>query len=67
MTEEQVTAGIFLRRLERLIRIRFHYREEFNYFGAQMISRAISATYGDCLDYGVDCEADAIMSKGRTT
>lgn len=66
MTEEQVTAGVFLRRLERLIRLRRHYNDDLADLGVRMLTRAITATYGDCLDYGVDCEADAIMSKERT-
>lgn len=66
MTEEQITAGVFLRRLERLIRLRDVYRDDLNDDARRLLSRAISATYGDCLDYGVDCEADAIMNKAQS-
>ena len=66
MTGEQVTAGIFLRRLERLFRLRDVYRHELNAQAWRLLTRSITATYGDCLDYGVDCEADAIMSKAQS-
>lgn len=53
---------VFLRRLERLIRMRREYREDLNPLGIRLLDRAIEATFQDCIDFGGMKEAKALMA-----
>ena len=61
-TEGQVKA-VFVRRLERLMRLRKEYREDLNPLGLRLLDRAIYATYRDCLDFGAEQKARQIMAR----
>lgn len=54
--------GTFLRRLERLIRMRRDYREDLNPLGIRLLDRAIEATFQDCIDFGGEKEARNLMT-----
>jgi hypothetical protein len=54
--------AMFLQRLKRLIKVRRHYSDDLNTMGAEMIDRAIYATYRDCSDYGGQDEALKLMT-----
>ena len=52
----------FLKRLERLIRMRRDYREDLNPLGIRLLDRAIEATFQDCVDFGGAKEAQDLMT-----
>jgi hypothetical protein len=54
--------AMFVQRLKRLIRVRRDYDEDLNSLGAELIDRAIYATYRDCVDYGASDEALKLMT-----
>jgi hypothetical protein len=60
--EEGRSKSFFVRRLERLVRMRKDYREDLNPLGLRLLDRAIYATYRDCIEYGAAAEARALMS-----
>ncbi len=53
---------LFVKRLERLIRLRKVYRDDLNSTGAELLDRAIYSTYRDCIDYGAEAQARSLMS-----
>lgn len=60
--------GIFLARLERLIRLYREYcgdKPDLNAWGRLMLERAIDATYRDCIEYGCADMARPIMAAHR--
>jgi hypothetical protein len=59
---EGQTKAVFIRRLERLMRLRRDYLEDLNPLGLRLLDRALYATYRDCLDYGAAREAKEIMA-----
>jgi hypothetical protein len=61
-TEGQ-TKAVFVRRLERLMRLRRDYIDDLNPLGLRLLDRALYATYRDCLEYGAANEANEIMAK----
>lgn len=62
-TAEGLTKDVFIRRLERLMRLRRDYMEDLNPLGLRLLDRALYATYRDCLDFGAAAEAKEIMAK----
>ena len=60
---EGQTKAVFVRRLERLMRLRRDYLEDLNPLGLRLLDRALYATYRDCLDYGAAREANEIMAQ----
>jgi hypothetical protein len=64
-TDDQLRTT-FVRRLERLLRMRRDYRDDLNPLGFRLLDRAIQATYQDCLDHGASGEAKAIMNSYST-
>jgi hypothetical protein len=60
---EGTTKTVFIRRLERLMRLRRDYLDDLNPLGLRLLDRALYATYRDCLDYGATREANEIMAK----
>jgi hypothetical protein len=60
--EEGGIQALFVKRLERLIRLRSHYREDLNPLGLLLLDRAIDATYQDCIDFGVADKARILMA-----
>jgi hypothetical protein len=60
---EGQTRTVFIRRLERLMRLRRDYLDDLNPLGLRLLDRALYATYRDCLDYGATQEANEIMAK----
>lgn len=54
--------ALFINRLKRLIRVRQEYDEDLNNMGAELIDRAIYATYRDASDYGGADEALRLMT-----
>ena len=62
-TAEGQTKDVFIRRLERLMRLRRDYLNDLNPLGLRLLDRALYATYRDCLDYGANQEANEIMAK----
>ena len=65
MTPREYTASIFLERLQRLIDLLRIHRQDMSPDGELLIERAAGATYGDCCEYGVGAEADAIVRASR--
>jgi hypothetical protein len=61
-TAEGMTKTVFVRRLERLMRLRKEYVEDLNPLGLRLLDRALYATYRDCLDFGAVAEANRIMA-----
>jgi hypothetical protein len=57
------TKALFIRRLERLIRLRREYRDDLNPLGLRLLDRAIYSTYQDCLVYGAGEEVRTIVAK----
>jgi len=53
----------FLRRLNRLLRLRQEQRAELNSEGLRLIDRAIYATYCDASDVGVAEEAQRLLRR----
>ncbi len=60
---EGQTKDVFIRRLERLMRLRRDYLDDLNPLGLRLLDRALYATYRDCLDYGVSQKANEIMAR----
>lgn len=56
------TRRIYLKRLERLIRMQRDYRDDINPVGAKLLDRCIEATYQDALDFGAGSEAHELMT-----
>lgn len=53
----------YLRRLNRLLRLRADQRDLLNDEGARLIDRAIYSTYCDATDLGVTAEAQKLLQK----
>jgi hypothetical protein len=53
----------YLRRLNRLLRLRADQRGLLNEEGARLIDRAIYSTYCDAADLGVTAEAQKLLQK----
>lgn len=62
-TAEGQTKDVFIRRLERLMRLRRDYLDDLNPLGLRLLDRALYATYRDCLDYGAVRQANQIMAQ----
>ncbi len=62
-TAEGQIKDVFVRRLERLMRLRRDYLEDLNPLGLRLLDRALYATYRDCLDYGASRQANEIMAR----
>ena len=60
---EGETKTVFIRRLERLMRLRRDYVDDLNPLGLRLLDRALYATYRDCLEYGATQQANEIMAK----
>jgi hypothetical protein len=58
-----LTKALFVRRLERLIRLRRDYSEDLNPLGLRLLDRAIHSTYQDCIDYGARDEVDGMITQ----
>jgi hypothetical protein len=56
------TKALFIRRLERLVRLRREYSEDLNPLGLRLLDRAISSTYKDLLAYGAEEEVRPIVA-----
>lgn len=53
----------FLRRLNRLLRLRYEQGVQLNAEGVRLLDRAIYATYCDCVDLGVSQEAQHLLHR----
>jgi hypothetical protein len=60
---EELTKALFIRRLERLVRLRRDYSEDLNPLGLRLLDRAISSTYKDLVVYGVEDEIRPIVAR----
>jgi hypothetical protein len=60
---EGQTRTLFVRRLERLMRLRHEYVDDLNPLGLRLLDRALWATYQDCIDFGATKEANEVMAK----
>jgi hypothetical protein len=60
---EDLTKALFIRRLERLVRLRREYSEDLNPLGLRLVDRAISSTYKDLVGFGAEAEVKAIVAK----
>ena len=60
---EGQTRTVFIRRLERLMRLRRDYMQDLNPLGLRLLDRALYATYRDCLEYGASRQANEIMAQ----
>lgn len=56
----------YLRRLNRLLRLRADQRGLLNEEGTRLIDRAIYSTYTDAVDLGVTAEAKKLLQKHAT-
>ncbi len=57
----------YLRRLNRLLRLRADQARQLNGEGLRLIDRAIYSTYCDAVDLGVPAEAQALVQRIGTT
>jgi len=53
----------FLRRLNRLLRLRYEQSGQFNSEGVRLIDRAICSIYCDAVDLGVAAEAQKLLHR----
>ncbi len=60
---EGLTKALFIRRLERLVRLRREYSEDLNPLGLRLLDRAINATYKDLVDFGAKAEIGHIVAR----
>ena len=60
---EDQTKTLFVRRLERLVRLRREYSDDLNPLGLRLLDRAISSTYKDLIGFGAEAEVKAIVAK----
>jgi hypothetical protein len=60
---EGPTKALFIRRLERLIRLRREYSEDLNPLGLRLLDRSISSTYKDLVGFGAEAEIKGIVAK----
>lgn len=59
--DPKATRDIYLRRLERLIRIRTDYREDLNEIGIDLLTFCIDATHQDADTFGGREQANALL------
>jgi hypothetical protein len=57
------TTTTFVRRLERLIRLRREYSQDLNPLGLRLLDRSIHATYKDCIDFGAAEQAEDLLAQ----
>ena len=62
-TAQGLTKALFVRRLERLIRLRRDYSEDLNPLGLRLLDRAIHSTYQDCIVYGAHDEVTEMITQ----
>jgi hypothetical protein len=62
-TTQGLTKALFVRRLERLIRLRREYSEDLNPLGLRLLDRAIHSTYQDCIEYGARDEVKDLIAR----
>ena len=53
--------NVYLRRLERLVRLRRRHARELNQRGLRLLDRAVFAAYCACRDIGIESEARAAL------
>ncbi len=53
----------FLRRLQRLLRVRSEQGGQLNAEGIRLLDRAIYSTYCDCVDMGISGEAQQLLRR----
>jgi len=53
--------GVYLRRLERLQKLRNRHEQELNHQGVRLLNRSIFEAYCVCRDIGAEAEARAIL------
>lgn len=59
--ESRGLQALYLRRLQRLIRLREHHEEDLNDDGLWLLDRSIFATYRDCIQIGAGFAAHDIL------
>jgi hypothetical protein len=60
---EGSTKVLFIRRLERLVRLRREYSDDLNPLGLRLLDRAISSTYKDLVEFGAESEIRHIVAR----
>ena len=55
----------YVRRLERLVRLRRDFADDLNPLGLALLDRSIQATYIDCVDNGATRAARALLPRPR--
>ena len=55
----------YIRRLERLVRLRRDFVDDLNPLGRALLDRSIQATYADCVDTGATRAARALLERRR--
>ena len=60
---EAMTKTLYIRRLERLVRLRREYSDDLNPLGLRLLDRAISSTYKDLVELGVEAEIRHIVAR----
>lgn len=53
--------GLYLRRLQRLLRLRQQHEQELNGLGTRLLDRSIFAAYCDCRNVGAGEKARAVL------
>jgi hypothetical protein len=51
----------YVKRLERLVRLRGEYEEQLNPLGVELLERSIYATFRDCVDTGAAARARTLI------
>ena len=60
---EGLTKALYIRRLERLVRLRREYSDDLNPLGLRLLDRAIRSTYKDLVEFGLEAEIRPIVAK----
>jgi hypothetical protein len=53
----------YVRRLERLVRLRRDFQDDLNPLGLELLEKSIRATYSDCVANGAEGAARSLVSR----
>ena len=55
----------YVRRLERLVRLRRDFQDDLNPLGLELLEKSIHATYSDCVANGAEGDARLLVARLR--
>jgi hypothetical protein len=53
----------YVRRLERLVRLRRDFQDDLNPLGLELLEKSIRATYSDCVANGAESAARSLVAR----